>query len=121
ARVRDRPPSTCLTTFPKLINWQVSDVIIASNNRSSRTRSYGSGRSSLVCLDCDYRSFGPPAHPGARAATLVASTVRGACPSRRLRKTTIFACFLYPTLIGHEAPYYVCSTRREGASPEGPV
>ncbi|CAN0322871.1 unnamed protein product [Ectocarpus sp. 13 AM-2016] len=45
-------------------------------------------------------SFEPPRAQGLRHK--VAYTVRGSCPSRRLRKTTEpFACFSCPMLIGH--------------------
>ncbi|CAN0438082.1 unnamed protein product, partial [Ectocarpus fasciculatus] len=115
-RVRDRPPYTCLTTFPKPINWQVGDVIIASKKRSSGRRWHDSRRRRLICLDCDEGRQFHVERVKLLSITDTGMSRRAACYDIYWGKET-FACFLCPMLIGHEAPDCVCSTRREEASP----
>ncbi|CAM9420334.1 unnamed protein product, partial [Ectocarpus fasciculatus] len=112
ARVRDRPPYTCLTKFPKPINWQVGDVIIASKKSSSGTRWHDSRRRRLIFRNSADAETGGV---GIEARYSSASVLQPVCP-RGLRYPTV-ACFLCPMLIGHEAPDCVCSTTREEASP----
>ncbi|CAM9672482.1 unnamed protein product, partial [Ectocarpus fasciculatus] len=99
---------TFLKTFPKPINWQVGDVIIASKKRSLGTIWHDSLRKRLICLDCD---------EGRRKGCGTSMSLTATAEDDIYWGKETFSCFLCPMLIGHEAPDCVCSTRREEASP----